>query len=187
MICTNEFENISEILVPRVNVDVPMNESGISSTTIGTHAVGPCIFFLLDFVIDDKPHSYLNHYSFPIDESNLSIEKVLIRILNIIWDSLKEKIENEIDSPEVLQKTSVSNFKLIVGGGDLVEGKLIREAFNLLNNDETNAISRLCHDQHVLSFYQQLIKNTFILKPVTRMMNGKAETKGTFLEVENAF
>ncbi|CAF3205622.1 unnamed protein product, partial [Rotaria sp. Silwood2] len=178
MVSTNDYENISEILVPHIDVDVEMNKADISHTTIGSDSLGPCFFFLLDFLMNDQPYCYMYHYSFPFDESKLSAEKVLIKYLNIIWDSLIETIECKITSGETLKNTKISNFKLVVGGGDLTDGQLIRQAFSLLNKDEMNVISRSFDDEHVLCFYKQLIRNTIILKPVTRNMSNKKEAQG---------
>jgi len=61
-------------------------------------------------------------------------------------------IEKKIISLEVLQKTKLSNFKLVVAGNDIIEGKLTREAFNLLKNDEMNIIISLCDDEEMFYF-----------------------------------
>jgi len=61
-------------------------------------------------------------------------------------------IEKKLISPEVLQKTKLSNFKLVVAGSDKTEGKLTLEAFNLLKNDEMNIIISLCDDEEMFYF-----------------------------------
>ncbi|CAF1405825.1 unnamed protein product [Rotaria sordida] len=177
MVSTNDYENISEILAPRIDVDVQMDQFDISYTTIGSDSLGPCFFFLLDFLKNDKPCYYMYHYSFPFDESKLSAKKVLVKYLNIIWDSLIESVEREVDSAKALQNTKLSNFKLVVGGGDVTDGQLLRQAFSLLDKDEINVISRSFNDEHVLCFYKQLIRNTIILKPVTKNMSNKREAQ----------
>ncbi|CAM4966707.1 unnamed protein product [Rotaria socialis] len=141
MASTNVYENISQSLVPSVDVYVSMDEYDISYTTIGTRSTGPCFFFLLDFLTNDEQCCYLYHYNFPFDESELTVENVLVQYLDIIWNSLKYSIERKIVSSEVLEKTKISNFKLVVGGGDTTDGQLLRKAFSLLNNDEMNIAS----------------------------------------------
>ncbi|CAF3702778.1 unnamed protein product [Rotaria socialis] len=141
MASTNVYDNISQSLVPSVDVYLSMDEYDISYTTIGTRSTGPCFFFLLDFLTNDEQCCYLYHYNFPFDESELIVEKVLVQYLDIIWNSLKDSIERKIVSSEVLEKTKISNFKLVVGGGDTTDGQLLRKAFSLLNNDEMNIAS----------------------------------------------
>ncbi len=72
-----------------------------------------------------------------------------------------------------------------LGGGDIILGKLTREAFNLLKNDEMNVIINLCGDEQMLYFYKQLIKKTIIFKPVFRMMNSNKikRERGELIEI----
>jgi hypothetical protein len=70
--------------------------------------------------------------------------------LDLVWDSLKEKIEEIITSSDALKNTKLSNFQLVVGGGDVNDGQVLRAAFTLLNNDEMNSISKLHDDEHLL-------------------------------------
>jgi hypothetical protein len=74
-------------------------------------------------------------------------------------------IEKKLISLEVLQKTKLSNFKLVVAGSDKIEGKLTREVFNLLKNDGMNIIISLCDDEEMFYFYKQSIKKTIIFIP----------------------
>jgi hypothetical protein len=146
-----------------VDVDVKVSHFDISDTSIGTDSLGPSVVFLLDFLQNDKPCCYLYHYSYlELDESKLkSVEEILVEYLKIIWESLKDVIENKLTSSDVLDNTNLSNFKLLVGGGDIILEKLTREAFNLLKNDEMNAMINLCDDEQILYFYKQLIKNNY--------------------------
>jgi hypothetical protein len=172
MSSTINEDNI-EFLVNEIDVDVEMNECDISNTTIGTDSVATCAIFLLDFLLNDEPCCFLFHYSYlQVEEHKCnSIEELLIKYLDLIWTSLKTCIENKFVSTDVLQNTKLSNFKLVVGGGDIALGKSTREAFSLLKDEEMNVIINLCVDEDILHFYKQLIKKTIILKSVARMKN----------------
>ena len=174
----DEYENISQILVRHVDINVKMAESRISGTTIGSRGLGPCMFFLLDFYFNDAPQCYLYHYSYPIDEQGLSRRKTLLKILFIICETLKEHLAIPSMSPETLVNNTISEFRLLIGGGDKEEGCQIRESFALLNSNEIEIMKIKTNDHDVLYLYEQLLNRTTILQYVTQMMPDNQETAG---------
>jgi len=72
-----ELEAIGDMLINDVDVDVDMlTESNISSSTIGTTGLGPCLCLLIQFNYYNPETNItmkkcmLEHYSFLINEKN---------------------------------------------------------------------------------------------------------------------
>ncbi|CAF4124278.1 unnamed protein product [Rotaria sp. Silwood2] len=125
-----------------------------------------------------KPHCYLYHYTFPFDEAKLPVDKVLVEYLNLIWESIKEQIQNDSESKESLSTISLSQFRLVVRGGDVAEGNKSRLAFNLLNHNEIDLTNKLSNNEYALFLYKEFIKRgTIILQPVFKMAKSKADRK----------
>ncbi|CAF3883364.1 unnamed protein product, partial [Rotaria sordida] len=124
----DEYENISQILIKHVETNVPMSKTRISRTTIGTTDLETCFFFLLDFCLNNEPCCYGYHYSFPFDEKGLSKRKILLKILSIIYRTLKIHLGISSILPEGPDENKVSNFRLLIGGDDKKEGYQTRES-----------------------------------------------------------
>ncbi|CAF1497022.1 unnamed protein product [Rotaria sordida] len=151
MTSTDKEEDIEdtegiEILVPYARVNVSFLEACISDDTIKTDSLGPCHFFLTDFMKNGEPNWYLCYYTFAFDEAKLPVDKVLVEYLNLIWESIIKGIENNSMSKESLSTTSLSQFRLVVGGGDVAEGNKSRLASNLLNHNEIDLTNKLSNN-----------------------------------------
>jgi hypothetical protein len=99
--------------VPHANVIVKMNSSNISTTTIFTNDLGPCLVFLVHLSRGCEQLCFLDHYSFDEDEKSLPPGNILVMILNQINYNLKQKLRiNRLDlHPEI----TIS--QVVVAGG----------------------------------------------------------------------
>ena len=67
---------------------VPQGEERVSRKLISTDELGPCVFFLVDFLYQGKPVCYLNHYDFKeVNDSNMSQLEFFMYCLFIIGSS----------------------------------------------------------------------------------------------------
>jgi len=74
----------------RERTDVPQGEDRISRKLISIDELGPCVFFLVNFIFQGKPVCYLKHYDFKeVNDSNMSQLEVFRFCLFIISQDLK--------------------------------------------------------------------------------------------------
>jgi hypothetical protein len=123
---SNTYEGITTILVPSVDVNVDLNTSDSSTTTIGTDYLGSCICFLFDFILKGKPMCVLDHYTYSKDEKDLSPEKVLALFMENFVDAIKYHLNLEPLQQISSSTTIISNVRLLVVGGDPRQSRLIR-------------------------------------------------------------
>jgi hypothetical protein len=92
------FEAIGQML-ERPDVHVSMEEpSGISTTSIGTDALGTCVGFLvhLNHYTDDSVistvKSFMVHYYSEVDEAGLTVVETLKEVLPYLGERLKKHL-----------------------------------------------------------------------------------------------
>jgi len=73
------------------------------------------------------------------------------------------------------ERSVVSNFHLLVTGGDPINGQWIHNALALLNAKLFFPIETICKDQFICFFYNQLIDNVTIVKFVFKMLHPREE------------
>jgi hypothetical protein len=95
-----QYEGIETLLIGSVDVDVEMNEeTGISETTIGTSALGPCLCFMIEFKYYDSSSNstsqrcFVEHYTYWIDDVNKSSSTILNELLAYLSTKLKFELE----------------------------------------------------------------------------------------------
>lgn len=185
-----KYEGISTILVPFVDVKVDLNDSGKSTTTIGTDYLGPCICFLFDFMYQKQNLCILDHYTFSQDENDLSTAEVLALLMDYfleifakfdikIWDNIESSSSSSIITE------NLSDIKLLVIGGDPKESRRI---FNALSSLNANSFEKnINNNEESLYLAKNLINNITILKPVSRMLSEKEERRGKYEKYKNNF
>ncbi|CAF4410743.1 unnamed protein product [Rotaria sp. Silwood2] len=171
------------IQIAKVDVFVDnQSEAKLSTTSIGTDSLGPCVCFIIDFIFETEQTCILHHYTFHKDEKGMPQVKIIRWLLNFIFDLLKDflGINSMMDE---FNEPCIKNMFVLVTGGDLNEGINIRQAcFNVFNNlvdinDEDFV------DNDLLYLYQQLKNRIIMIKPVL-MIPGSEEGSDDD-EVEN--
>ncbi|CAF1543134.1 unnamed protein product, partial [Rotaria sordida] len=133
LIMSKTVEPLAEFL-PVADVQVGMSESEISSTTISTDCLGPCVAFLLHFRRGNTKSCFLTHYSFDDDESDLPVGNILVLMLNYICDNFKTK--TGITPLETDSETSILH--LLVAGGAKKEADKIKNTLAQLSYQPWN-------------------------------------------------
>ncbi|CAF4165709.1 unnamed protein product, partial [Rotaria sordida] len=133
LIMSKTVEPLAEFL-PVADVQVGMSKSEISSTTISTDCLGPCVAFLLHFRRGNTKSCFLTHYSFDDDESDLPVGNILVLMLNYICDNFKTK--TGITPLETDSETSILH--LLVAGGAKKEADKIKNTLAQLNYQPWN-------------------------------------------------
>ncbi|CAF4909487.1 unnamed protein product, partial [Rotaria socialis] len=160
------------------NLQVGMNDSGISSGIIFTEGLGPCMFFLLHNTRQTQPLCYLEHYSFlSKDESMWSTQRTLIFLLNKISQKLKTVLGIFSLAPD---RFGLGDFQLLVGAGDINEAHVIDSAIALINENKQETIRALSKHKDALFLYKQLVNQVIVLKPVTRNLTNAEEGYSKF-------
>ncbi|CAF1271780.1 unnamed protein product [Rotaria sordida] len=177
--------NFDTDLIQIAKVDVfvdDQSEAEQSSTSIGTHALGPCMCFIIDCIFKTEQQCILHHYTFHKDEKTMSQVKIIRWLLNFIFDLLKDflGINSMMDE---FNEPYIKDIFVLVTGGDLNEGINIRQAcFNIFNNlVDINDEDFVNND--LLYLYQQLKNRIIIIKPV--LMIPESEEESDDDEVEN--
>jgi len=161
------------------NVYVPIGKFDISQEHIHTDALGPCLCVLLHFVFNGQILCFMEHYSFDMDENKMSRKQVLESFLIRICKYLKRKIGSGSIKPNK-KCTKLSEARLVIAGGDINEGALVKNAFTLLNNNSSINFLRLKANSDELYLYQLLLNNTIIFKSITRNLFDYEEAIGKF-------
>jgi hypothetical protein len=73
------------------------------------------------------------------------------------------------------ERSVVSNFNLLVTGGDPINGQWIHNALALLNAKLFFPIETICANPHICFFYNQLIGHVTIFKFVFKMLHPEEE------------
>ena len=162
---------MSILLVPTVEVKVPMNEARSSTTTIGTDYLGPCLAFLLDFKHYGNDTSVLIHYSFSIKDERTHLFGELIKILQHIVTEVKRL--PEIDPIISNDQASLSNIQLFVAGGDSMNSKIIHSVLCLLNRKLDFRIETFICDADICFMYYELLNHVTIVKCVSKMLDSE--------------
>jgi hypothetical protein len=160
-------------LIPHVPVD--MNLTGISEGFISSSNFGPCIAFLLQFTYNGKERCLLSHFSYGFDERGMRLYEILERFLNDIFICLTDHLGIKSIIPNPSEDVSLSNFILLIAGGDIDQSEDIKRAFSLLNLHCNNETIRLFKSPDVLFIYYQLLSRTIILKSVEKDVSEKTE------------
>ena len=160
---------------------IGMGHSDVSDNHIYSDGFGPCLFFLLDFTYKNRAKCYLHHYSFSFDESNMPLAEVLRECLNMMLENLKKYLDLKTILPVSPGETIISDLRLIIGGGDVNEALLIKNAFSLLNSNNADTLIEYFNDAEISYLYEQLMHRTIILKSVFRILSEREEARGKFL------
>jgi hypothetical protein len=124
---SNSTINTPVIAIPQVAVEVQFSACNKSCTTIGTSDLGPCMAILIDLTHNQQPMCVLEHYSFMKDEKksySSPLERLkwfMEHILEMIQEVTNESIFDKLRQPRI-RETS-----LLITGGDILEGKYIRD------------------------------------------------------------
>jgi hypothetical protein len=105
----------------------------------------------------------------------MSSSTILLCYLNHIWRLLKKHIKKDVLDEENLSK--MNNMSLLVSGGCVDNGIYIRNAFLLLNLDNTLIIDDNYLKKEILFLYNSLKNNVIVLQPVTKMLKIKDKKK----------
>jgi hypothetical protein len=83
--------NSSLIIVQHVDVEVKIDDSDSSSTSIWTSALGPCICIMAEFFYtkQNTRMCIIDHYSIGFDEKKLSSKQRLNWLLDYILNMIK--------------------------------------------------------------------------------------------------
>jgi hypothetical protein len=158
---------------------VPQGEERISRKLISTDELGPCVFFLVDFIFQGKPVCYLKHYDFKeVNDSNMSQFEVFKFCLSIISEDLTNHCEISSIRPDDLDgKTGLNNCRLTIGGGDIQNSILIKSSFSLFLNPTKHYIlsNELFNDPDIFYLYQQFLYTTIIFESVNKELSDYEE------------
>jgi len=183
-----QYEGIGTLLIDSVDVDVDMNEeTGISETTIGTSALGPCLCFMIEFKYYDSSSNstsqrcFVEHYTYWIDDVNKSSSKILNELLACL--STKLKLELDIISFYLTntQRPLISDCRLVLAGGDINKTKDIHKAFSLLNSININKEAIIGEDRNldVISLLNELLNRVIIFKSTYKGSVGESKRINT--------
>ncbi len=141
-----------------------MGDSAISTTTIATDYLGSCLCFLFDMKFLGRNMSFISHYSFSINDEELSLSELLIKILEYLVTEIHYSFPIRALISEEGQ-SYFSNLILLIAGGDPKECKNVHNALCLLNsNDNKFNIENECEDNEVCFLYYKLKKRIIIIK-----------------------
>ncbi|CAF4582286.1 unnamed protein product [Rotaria sp. Silwood2] len=113
------------------NVHVPMDQSGVITTTITTNPLATCLFFLIDGTCKTVDFAYLYHSSYGLKRSEELLDNLKLLLTRFIKD-LTTYLTTITKS-----KVTMKHFKelrLFVGGGTNTTRKAERNAVSLLIN-----------------------------------------------------
>jgi hypothetical protein len=157
-------------------VSVGINASGHSDSVINTKWLGPCIGFIWSLNLATKPNSILDHYTFPKDESILTVERIIILLLNRFLLLLHKYFIDSLLFNEKNEYT-INNLYQIATGGDYIEGLYFRQACAALYSNEID-LNQFTTEKDILYFYIQLKHRVIILNPVAKCLSSKTIRKG---------
>jgi hypothetical protein len=155
-------------------VKVPMNGTDRSNAKISTNDLGPCIAFLLTFTHNGENTAVLTHYAHSM-QNKRKICGLIGKMIRVI-DFLASKTFGHFSKEDFTNERSVvSNFHLLVTGGEPINGQWIHNALALLNAKLFFPIETICEEPHICFFYNQLIDHVTIVKFVFKMLHPKEE------------
>ena len=94
--------------------------------------------------------------------------KLLYQLLKHISETLKTKLRIQSISSIVPTVKIIDHLHLTVGGGDPVDGSLIRDAFSLLTSVGVISIRQLIKNDDIFYLFNNLTNRIIILNPATR-------------------
>jgi len=146
----------------------------ISATNIRTFGVSVCSFYLLYGTFKDDPFCYLNHNVDRYEKRKIS--NALYCILDDILTTIKKKFSGK-SSVDIID--NLNNLHLFVGGGEMLNHDIVREACALLVNTDEKTAYQFKKDYrrtNIIKLFEKLINNVTILKVISYALSDEEET-----------
>ena len=175
------FEGIGQML-ERPDIYVSMEEpSSISTTSIGTDALGTCVGFLfhLNHYSDDSVisivTSFMVHYYSEVDEAGLTVVETLKEVLRYLGERLKTHLGFTAFYSDDKPHVKISFTHLLIVGGDPTEAAKVQNGFALLNKNTFDDLVDDKDDDEIRFLIFDLMNKVIIFKSISKMLSDREE------------